>query len=69
MRAQAEVQLAYGNLLGAADRLRAGQRIARSSGQSDSVDAAVIDARLTAIEQRRRRELAEERQPGAGQQP
>ncbi|MFM2067142.1 MAG: hypothetical protein RLZZ584_2051 [Pseudomonadota bacterium] len=72
MRAQAEVQLAYGNLQGAADRLRAGQRIARSTDQADSVDAAVIDARLTAIELRRRREMAEERQHGgggSGQQP
>jgi predicted Zn-dependent protease len=64
LRAQAEVQLAYGDLVGAADRLRAGQRMARSSGQSDSVDAAVIDARLTAVEVRRKREQAEERQNG-----
>jgi predicted Zn-dependent protease len=65
IRALAEVQLAYGDLSGAADRLRAGQRLARSSGQADSVDAAVLDARLTAVELRRKREQAEERQ-GAG---
>ncbi|MFM2120406.1 MAG: hypothetical protein RL722_1874, partial [Pseudomonadota bacterium] len=64
LRAQAEVQVAYGNLQAAADRLRAGQRLARSSGQGDSVDAAVIDARLTAVEMRRRREMAEERNNG-----
>jgi predicted Zn-dependent protease len=64
LRAHAEVQLAYGDLAGAADRLRAGQRIARSSGQAESVDAAVIDARLTAVELRRRREQAEDRQGG-----
>jgi predicted Zn-dependent protease len=67
IRAQAEVQLAYGDLVGAADRLRAGQRIARGSGQADSVDAAVIDARLTAVELRRKREQAEERQNGGGE--
>jgi predicted Zn-dependent protease len=67
VRAQAEVQLAYGDLVGAADRLRAGQRMARSSGQIDSVDAAVLDARLTAVELRRRREMAEERQGNAPQ--
>lgn len=66
LRAQAEVQLAYGDLAGAADRLRAGQRMARSSGQADSVDAAIIDARLTAVELIRRRVQAEERQNSGG---
>ena len=66
LRAQAEVQLAYGDLAGAADRLRAGQRMARSSGQAESVDAAIIDARLTAVELIRRREQAEERQNVGG---
>jgi predicted Zn-dependent protease len=64
VRAQAEVQLAFGNLSGAADRLRAGQRMARSTGQSESVEAAVIDARLTAVELRRKREQADERMNG-----
>jgi predicted Zn-dependent protease len=66
LRAQAEVRLAYGDLVGAIDRLRAGQRMARSSGQVDSVDAAVLDARLNFVELRRRREQAEERQNGGG---
>ncbi|MCK6427096.1 MAG: M48 family metalloprotease [Burkholderiaceae bacterium] len=57
LRAQAEAQLAWGDLDGAVDRLRAGQRLARSgAAAADSVEAAVIDARLKAVEERRRRD-------------
>lgn len=61
LRAQAETRLALGDVGGAVDRLRAGQRLARSSGRQDSIEAVVIDARLKVVEQRRRRELLEER--------
>jgi predicted Zn-dependent protease len=64
LRAQAEQRLALGDLSGAIDRLRAGQRQMRTSGAADSVEATVIDARLHALEQRRRKELLEER-PGS----
>jgi predicted Zn-dependent protease len=64
LRAQGEAHLAWGDLSGAADRLRAGQRLARSTGGADSVEAAVIDARLKAIEERRRRDQADQREEG-----
>ena len=59
-----DAHLAWGDLSGAADRLRAGQRLARSTGGADSVEAAVIDARLKAIEERRRRDQADQREEG-----
>ncbi len=60
LRAEAEVRVALGDLNGAVDRLRAGQRVAREGGSSgDFVEASVIDARLRSIEAQRR-ELAKE---------
>jgi beta-barrel assembly-enhancing protease len=64
MRAEAEARLAVGDLAGAVDRLRAGQRIARSGGPVDFIEASVIDARLRDIETQRRQLAAEERPPG-----
>ena len=61
VRAEAEVRLALGDLNGAADRLRAGQRSARSSVNVDFIDASVIDARLRQVESQRRQVAAEER--------
>jgi predicted Zn-dependent protease len=55
LRALAEAHFASGDLTGAADRLRAAQRQARASG-GDSYEAAIIDARLRAVEEQRRRE-------------
>jgi len=55
LRAQAEAHLASGDTSGAADRLRAAQRLARANG-GDSYEAAIIDARLRAVEDQRRRE-------------
>ncbi|HMW23386.1 MAG TPA: M48 family metalloprotease [Burkholderiaceae bacterium] len=55
LRAQAEAHFVSGDLTGAADRLRAAQRQARASG-GDSYEAAIIDARLRAVEEQRRRE-------------
>ena len=59
LRAEAESRYALGDLLGAADRLRAGQRLARSGGPVDFIDASVIDSRLRDIEAQRRQLLAE----------
>ena len=59
LRAEAEARYALGDLLGAADRLRAGQRVARSGGAVDFIDASVIDSRLRDIEAQRRQILAE----------
>ena len=54
LRAEAESRYALGDLLGAVDRLRAGQRVARSGGNVDFIDASVIDSRLRAIEAQRK---------------
>ncbi len=47
MRADAEARAALGDLTGAIDRLRAGQRLARegAGGGADPIEASVIDAR------------------------
>jgi predicted Zn-dependent protease len=54
IRADAEARYALGDLLGAVDRLRAGQRLARGGGPVDFIDASVLDSRLRAIEAQRR---------------
>lgn len=60
VRAQAESHAALGDLPGAIDRLRAGQRLARSGGASpDFIEASVIDARLRELEAQRRQLLAD----------
>jgi predicted Zn-dependent protease len=59
VRAAAEAQLALGDLSGAIDRLRAGQRLARTSDKVDFVEASVIDARLREVEAQRRALAAE----------
>jgi beta-barrel assembly-enhancing protease len=66
LRAEAEVRLALGDLNGAADRLRAGQRSARSGTGVDFIDASVIDARLRYVEGQRRQIAIDER---AAQEP
>jgi predicted Zn-dependent protease len=64
LRAEAESRAALGDLAGAVDRLRAGQRLARSGGApGDFIDASVIDARLRDIEAQRKA-LAAEEKPG-----
>jgi predicted Zn-dependent protease len=65
MRAEAEARVALGDLTGAVDRLRAGQRLARSGAAVDFIEASVIDARLRDIELQRKQLAAEERH-GAG---
>ena len=64
LRAEAESRLALGDLMGAVDRLRAGQRLARSGQSADFIEASVIDARLRDVEALRRQLAAEERQGG-----
>jgi predicted Zn-dependent protease len=69
VRAQAEARVAIGDLEGAVDRLRAGQRLARQGAARDSVEASVIDARLRDVQARRRREIIEERGESAAPPP
>ncbi len=65
VRADAESQAALGNLPGAIDRLRGGQRVARQGGAgTDFIEASVIDARLRDLMAQRRQLLADERRPG-----
>jgi predicted Zn-dependent protease len=63
VRAEAEARAALGDLVGAADRLRAGQRMARAGGTApiDFIDVSVIDARLRDIEAQRRQIAADEK--------
>jgi predicted Zn-dependent protease len=59
IRAEAEARYALGDLLGAVDRLRAGQRVARAGGPVDFIDASVLDSRLRAIEAQRKQIAAD----------
>ncbi|MGZ5207033.1 MAG: M48 family metalloprotease, partial [Caldimonas sp.] len=61
LRAEAESRYALGDLLGAVDRLRAGQRVARGGGAVDFIDASVIDSRLRDIEAQRKQIEADQR--------
>ena len=62
IRADAETRLALGDLPGAIERLRAGQRQARGGGPVDFIEASVIDARLRDVQAELRRLNAEERE-------
>jgi predicted Zn-dependent protease len=53
IRAEAEAHAANGDLVGAIDRLRAGERVTRS-GRLDFVEASIIDSRLHELEAERR---------------
>jgi len=61
VRSDAESRLALGDLNGAADRLQAGQRRARSGGPVDFIDVSVIDARLRDVEIMRRQRREDEK--------
>jgi predicted Zn-dependent protease len=61
LRADAESRIALGDLTGAGDRLRAGQRRARSGGAVDFIDVSVIDARLRDVESQSRQRKADEK--------
>ena len=70
VRAQAESHAAIGDLPGAIDRLRAGQRLARSGGaQQDFIESSVIDARLRELEAQRRQLMADLRGNRPGREP
>jgi predicted Zn-dependent protease len=71
LRAEAEAQAALGDLPGAIDRLRAGQRLARTPGAGiDFVEASIIDARLRDLMAQRRAQLAQARgAPGGERAP
>ncbi|MBX3622401.1 MAG: M48 family metalloprotease [Rhizobacter sp.] len=62
LRAEAESRIALGDLIGGVDRLRAGQKLARSSRSVDFIEASVIDARLKDVEREARKREAEDRQ-------
>jgi predicted Zn-dependent protease len=64
VRAEAEARAAAGDLVGAIDRLRAGQRLARTEGSGDYIELSVIDARLRQLEAEYRRRVAEMRSGG-----
>ncbi len=68
LRAEAEARYALGDLRGAVDRLRAGQRMGRNGAGNaqgvDFIEASVIDARLRDIETQRKAIEAEERRQG-----
>ena len=53
IRAEAEAHAAQGDLIGAIDRLRAGQKLTRA-GRVDFVEASIIDSRLRDLEAVRR---------------
>jgi beta-barrel assembly-enhancing protease len=61
VRADAEARVALGDFNGAADRLQAGQRRARSGGAVDFIDLSVIDARLRDVELLRRQQREDEK--------
>lgn len=61
VRAEAESRAALGDLTGAIDRLRAGQRLARTEGAGEFIELSVIDARLRELEAERRRLVEESR--------
>jgi len=62
IRADAESRVALGDLNGAADRLRGGQRRARTTGAVDFIDVSVIDARLRDVEVLRKQSELDQKQ-------
>ncbi|HEU5293709.1 MAG TPA: M48 family metalloprotease [Burkholderiaceae bacterium] len=69
VRAQAESRAALGDWNGAIDRLRAGQRLARSGAAQDFIESSVIDSRLRELEGQRRALLDEMRGKGPQREP
>ena len=60
IRAEAEAHAAEGDLIGAIDRMRAGQKLTRS-GRVDFVEASIIDSRLRELEAIRRQLIKDNR--------
>ena len=71
VRAGAESYAAIGDLTGAIDRLRSGQKLARAGAGSpaDYIEASVIDSRLRDLRAQRRREFEEDREAGSRRPP
>jgi predicted Zn-dependent protease len=69
VRAMAESHAANGDLNGAIDRLRAGQRLARAGAAQDFIESSVIDSRLRDLEGQRRRLMEELRARNGGRDP
>lgn len=61
VRAEAEAHAAIGDLPGAIDRLRAGQRLGRGDAAGEFIELSVIDARLRELEAEQRRRASEAR--------
>jgi predicted Zn-dependent protease len=62
LRAEAESRAALGDIRGALDRLRAAQRLARSSGATpDFIESSVIDTRVRQLDAQQRALLEEAR--------
>lgn len=59
VRAEAEARYVSGDLVGAIDRLRAGQAAARGTAGQDFIEASVIDARLRELRAQQRRAFCE----------
>lgn len=64
MRADAEASAALGDINGALDRMRSGQRFAREGGPGmvDAIEAAVIDARARELAAMQKELLKDSRQ-------
>ena len=69
VRAEAEAHAAIGDLSGAIDRLRAGQRASRNAAPAEFVDASIIDARLRELEGQRRQLAADLRGERSREEP
>ncbi|MED5620673.1 M48 family metalloprotease [Ideonella sp. BN130291] len=72
LRAEAEARAVVGDLNGAIDRLRAGQRLARQATPAEFVDASIVEARLRELQHQRRELMAEmrgERRGGSREEP
>jgi beta-barrel assembly-enhancing protease len=61
LRADAEASAAGGDVIGAVDRFRTAQRIAKEDPASDYVETSIIQSRLRELEVERRKLMAEQR--------
>jgi predicted Zn-dependent protease len=69
VRAEAEARAAVGDLVGAIDRLRAAQALARDPSRADFVELSVIDARLRELRAQRQGQIAAQRGSRLGEAP
>jgi beta-barrel assembly-enhancing protease len=69
VRAEAESHAAIGDITGAIDRLRSGQKLARGPVAGDFIEASVIDARLRQLRAQRRTEWEEDYRAGVRRIP